>query len=686
MTQSTGTVTGEQGSSLEDGRAPTTDSSLFVVWSNGRHVENYILSDLADRFEVLELYEIVWTPSRVPQNFRRFYADIAVRGVHHALGKGRGPFLAAIVRDHRPRVMPCMTSRGRRVVNARFLDAKTDYRRWAGRLTVHCTETAFETQRDVTMLLGAEADRPRRLAGGPGPVRITRLERDPPGAGGWTSESELFAVLNRAVAYVVTGAAGVRAHDPVLHARHVNLLTDDYLALHGVLDARPRHPWPHGGAYRIRIADRWVSVRVRFVGDRFYDPGWAKHLLASRRMDQDGRYRLPDRDDFEALVHDLFVHQKRRSTQDLQRLSALALELGITDWPSDPSAPPRLVKPWVDRWLTERGFTSPEPLDLSVGYDASFAAAGEAATRRGDTAAARRMAWWRHRARQAVRSCCWLARDQLLIRAPWLRRVKRRVKGQDSRSALGDLRGHPRLFLLKRAALLARGVLFLGRTYRCPCCGWSLRGFVGEWGLLASAPDGYCPRCNAKARHRRLWLYLQEHTNLADARARLLEIAPWWAISRRLLRAPNISFVGLDLMRRGPHVTVVGDATRIPIGNESLEAALCIHTLEHIEDDRQAMRELFRVLKPGGWAIVSVPLELDGLTYEDPTVTDPEDRLRAFGERSHVRLYGLDLEDRLREVGFAVRLDWASEIPLETRRRFGLRDDENLFLCRKSGI
>jgi SAM-dependent methyltransferase len=108
--------------------------------------------------------------------------------------------------------------------------------------------------------------------------------------------------------------------------------------------------------------------------------------------------------------------------------------------------------------------------------------------------------------------------------------------------------------------------------------------------------------------------------------------------------------------------------------------------LEHIEDDRQAMRELFRVLKPGGWAIVSVPLKLDGLTYEDPTVTDPEDRLRAFGERSHVRLYGLDLEDRLREVGFAVRLDWASEIPLETRRRFGLRDDENLLLCRKSGI
>jgi len=142
----------------------------------------------------------------------------------------------------------------------------------------------------------------------------------------------------------------------------------------------------------------------------------------------------------------------------------------------------------------------------------------------------------------------------------------------------------------------------------------------------------------------------------------------------------------LDLERRGPHVTVVGDVTRIPLSTGSLDAALCTHTLEHVEEDRAAMRELHRVLKPGAWAIVSVPLRSDGPTYEDPTLTDPHDREREFGERGHVRFYGLDIEDRLKEAGFSVELDRADQVPDATRRRFGLRDDENLFICRKAAV
>jgi len=208
---------------------------------------------------------------------------------------------------------------------------------------------------------------------------------------------------------------------------------------------------------------------------------------------------------------------------------------------------------------------------------------------------------------------------------------------------------------------------------------------VGARGFLLANHDGFCPRCNAKARHRRLWLYLQEQTDLLRAEARVLEIAPWWAISRRLLRARNVSFVGLDIVRRGPHVTIVGDAVEIPLAADCVDVALCIHTLEHVEDDRRAMRELHRVLKPGGWCVVSVPLNLDGPTHEDPTIRDPDDRAREFGERSHVRWYGLDITDRLTATGFDVQLDRADRIPLETRQRFGLRDDENLFLCRKAG-
>lgn len=228
-----------------------------------------------------------------------------------------------------------------------------------------------------------------------------------------------------------------------------------------------------------------------------------------------------------------------------------------------------------------------------------------------------------------------------------------------------------------------RGVFYWGRRYRCPCCGWSLRAFADKWSLIGTTTDGYCPRCNAKARHRRLWLYLTEKTDLFSTPTRLLEVAPWWSLFHNFKRKPNLSFVGLDILRSGEQVNLVGDATAMPLSADSVDAALCIHTLEHIDDDRSAIAELYRVLQPGGWAIVSVPIRLDAETYEDPSITSPEERLQAFGERGHVRWYGADFPARLQAVGFEVQMDPADNVSEETKERFGLRDDENLFHCIK---
>ncbi|MGD2045227.1 MAG: methyltransferase domain-containing protein [Gemmatimonadota bacterium] len=661
----------------------TTASSLFVIWSNGRHVEDRIVADLERRFELVRLYEVAWTPEHAIQNFRRFYADLPVRGVYHALAKGRGPFLAALVLDPSPHVMECDTSRGPRVVNAHFLEAKTEYRRWAGQLTIHCTETPFETHRDLTMILGTDAPSPEHLASEIRPGGVDRLLQDPVGAEGWTSEAELFEVLNRSVRHVVIGSPGAQPSDELLRRPHVNLLTDDYLTLHAVLDARPRLAHPHGGPHKVLVGDEWIDVRLRFVGDDFYDAAWAKSLLASRTKDAAGRYRPPDDEDFAALVYDRCAHPTSRSESDLARLSDMASGLAISEWPADAGTSPGAVRRWMERWLETRGYSSIEPKDASVAYDATFRVGAEGPDARVRSALGRKLSWWGHKVARAVGDLYWTARDQLLLRMPWVRpshwSASRGLLSRVKRVARG-----PELFFLRRIALLGRGLLFVGRAFRCPCCGWSLRGFVGEWGILASNHDGYCPRCNAKARHRRLWLFLQERMSLSESSdLRLLEVAPWWAISRRLMRAPNVRFVGLDIARQGPQVTVVGDITRAPLASDSLDAALCIHTLEHIEKDRVALRELHRVLKPGGWAIVSVPLDLNGPTYEDSTVTDPGDREREFGERGHVRLYGLDIEGRLEEAGFRVELDRADQVPDATRRRFGLRDDENLWVCRK---
>lgn len=236
---------------------------------------------------------------------------------------------------------------------------------------------------------------------------------------------------------------------------------------------------------------------------------------------------------------------------------------------------------------------------------------------------------------------------------------------------------------LKNAVLLMRGVLFFGWRYQCPVCGWHVREFAGERALLRTSDSGYCPRCNAKARHRRIWRYLERNTRFLRDSLRLLEIAPWSSFALRFQSMPAVDYIGIDLVAAGPQVTTRGDLLALPLKSESVDAVLCIHVLEHVDDDRGAIAEIFRVLKPGGTAIVSVPIRLDQPTFEDPSITDPQERERLFGERSHVRYYGVDFVERLTTAGFNASMEPAQEIPEDELRKYGLRRDENIFVCIK---
>jgi SAM-dependent methyltransferase len=231
--------------------------------------------------------------------------------------------------------------------------------------------------------------------------------------------------------------------------------------------------------------------------------------------------------------------------------------------------------------------------------------------------------------------------------------------------------------------LAVRALVFFGNTYICPCCGWRLRRFTHGGFSLKQRHHGYCPRCNAKARHRRVWLYLQDHTNLFTDRMRLFEVSPKYSMSRRLARMKNLRYLAADLEHR-PNIALRMDLTAVPIRSSSVDAVICMHVLEHVQDDRTAMAELHRILKPGGWALISVPVRLDGPTYEDASIVTPAAREAAFGETTHVRYYGFDVSDRLAASGFDVQIDLASDIDEATKRRYGLLDDENIFMCRKA--
>ena len=236
---------------------------------------------------------------------------------------------------------------------------------------------------------------------------------------------------------------------------------------------------------------------------------------------------------------------------------------------------------------------------------------------------------------------------------------------------------------LTELLLALRALLFIGSRYTCPCCGWRLRGFTHGGTSIRGRHLGYCPRCNSKARHRRDWLYLEERTNLFSDRLRLLHVSPKYALSRRFRRMEHLDYVGIDLGNR-PNICMRMDLTATPLRSEAFDAIICIHVLEHIKEDRKAMQELFRVLKPGGWAIITVPMRLAERTFEDSTIIAPDERERAFGEAAHCRFYGYDLIERLEACGFQVQLDLGRDVDAKTREKYGLRDDENVLHCRKA--
>jgi SAM-dependent methyltransferase len=193
-----------------------------------------------------------------------------------------------------------------------------------------------------------------------------------------------------------------------------------------------------------------------------------------------------------------------------------------------------------------------------------------------------------------------------------------------------------------------------------------------------------CPACGSRDRTRRFWLYLAHRTNLLADRLRVLHFAPERTLEHRLKARPNLDYVSTDLNR--PRATVRADITDLPFPEDSFDVVLCSHVLEHVDDDRKAMGELYRVLKPGGWAVVVVPISSRRAeTLEDPTIVAPAERERVFGQADHVRTYGRDFKARLEQAGFSVRVeDYARELGEDGARRYGLRPRKPmLHVCTK---
>ena len=184
-------------------------------------------------------------------------------------------------------------------------------------------------------------------------------------------------------------------------------------------------------------------------------------------------------------------------------------------------------------------------------------------------------------------------------------------------------------------------------------------------------------------RHRLLWLYLKEETSFFEQEQRVLHIAPEQCFLKRFKNMDNLHYTTADLY--SPLVDIKADICNLPFDDNTFDTIFCNHVLEHIPDDTKAMKELYRVLKKGGTGIFQVPQDINrATTYEDFSITTPEERKKHFGQYDHVRIYGRDYADLLRKVGFKVQeVDYLKNLSNAKIEKYALQKGELIPLCTK---
>ncbi|WP_203295999.1 class I SAM-dependent methyltransferase [Luteirhabdus pelagi] len=242
----------------------------------------------------------------------------------------------------------------------------------------------------------------------------------------------------------------------------------------------------------------------------------------------------------------------------------------------------------------------------------------------------------------------------------------------------------PRPMLIRLSYVARPFVAFFlrGNRYTDPIDGKSYRKFL-PYGYERVRENVLAPGTLSLERHRLCWLYLKNETDFFTASLKVLHFAPEQAFLKRFQQLKNLDYTTTDL--NSPIADVKADICNLPFKENSYDFIICNHVLEHIPDDRQAMRELYRILKPGGTAILQVPLENDReKTFEDPTITDPKERAKIFGQYDHVRVYGKDYFDILGTVGFTANaIDYTSQFSKGEIDRYRLAKGELLPVCKK---
>jgi len=254
---------------------------------------------------------------------------------------------------------------------------------------------------------------------------------------------------------------------------------------------------------------------------------------------------------------------------------------------------------------------------------------------------------------------------------------------------------------LKNAKQSFESLFFKGKNYDCPFCGGRYRKFLPGGENHPFFKDNkiigggrrinmLCPRCHSTDRDRLIYHYLTYNTLLSKPDISLLHIAPEPCLKNYLKKFSNITYTSGDKFEKGykgfyyDNDTLQLDLTSLAFSDNSFDIIICNHVLEHIVNEKQALNEIYRVLKPGGWAILQVPVASELAQTIENNADSDELRALLYGQRDHVRLYGLDYLSRLEKHGFIVN-EWSPSNYFDQNflNRYAINALEKVFIATK---
>ncbi len=193
-----------------------------------------------------------------------------------------------------------------------------------------------------------------------------------------------------------------------------------------------------------------------------------------------------------------------------------------------------------------------------------------------------------------------------------------------------------------------------------------------------------CPVCGSLERHRLIYVYLKNKTNIFNAPLKkVLHTAPETLLTEKLVTNQYIDYVSSDINPKTIGAMLKIDLTDIDIADHTFDVVISSHVLEHILDDKKALSEIYRILKPGGWALILVPIIAEK-TFTVSGIKKEQDRIRFYGKEDHVRGYGLDFKEMLQNTGFKVKvINYAKQLGDAEIQYQCLLKEDFIFHCKK---